>query len=67
MLVAMDAELTPPGERVCVECGRRDVWDDDAGSWVIDAQGDDRLAGDPYCIHVWDINGRHNPIKEPGQ
>ena len=56
----MSVELNPPQERECVECGRQDVWDDDAGSWVIEARDGERLAGDPYCIHVWDINGHHN-------
>lgn len=61
----MSVELNPPEERECIECGRRDVWDADAGSWVIDANGNERLAGDPHCIHVWDINGRHDPITGP--
>lgn len=61
----MSAELNPPEERECVECGRRDVWDDETGSWVIDAQDDALVASDRYCIHVWDINGHHNPVSEP--
>lgn len=60
----MPVELNPPEERECVECGRRDIWDDEVGSWVIDTDGDERLAGDPFCVHVWDINGRHDPIRE---
>jgi hypothetical protein len=24
---------------------------------------DDR-AGDPYCIHEWDINGTYKPVRE---
>jgi hypothetical protein len=60
----MTVQLNPPKERECIECGRRDVWDETVGSWVIDADGDERLAGDPHCIHVWDINGQHDPIRD---
>lgn len=60
----MSVELNRPQERECVECGRRDVWDEAVDSWIIDTDGVERLTGNPYCIHVWNINGRHNPIKE---
>ncbi|MFC4549155.1 MULTISPECIES: HEWD family protein [Halorussus] len=53
------AELTPPEERQCLRCGRTDVWDDDATNWTI---ADD--AGDPHCIHEWDINGTYVPIRD---
>jgi hypothetical protein len=55
------AELDPPAERECRRCGRRDVWDPDAANWQIAT--DDR-AGDPYCIHEWDINGTYKPVRE---
>lgn len=60
----MAVELNPPEERECVECGRRDRWDESAGTWVIVGEGDERRVGDPHCIHVWDINGRHDPITD---
>lgn len=59
----MSVELNPPEERECVECGRRDVWDEAVDSWVIAVDGGERQAGNPHCIHVWDINGRHDPIR----
>ena len=54
------AELDPPEERTCRRCDRRDVWDADAESWTIASDA----AGDPFCIHEWDINGAYNPIRE---
>jgi hypothetical protein len=57
-------KLVPPTERECERCGRRDVWDDDAESWVIADVDGDRHAGSPYCLHEWDINGTYNPLTE---
>lgn len=51
--------ISPPRERTCERCGRTDVWDTERGNWVVDDN-----AGDPYCLHVWDINGSYNPIEE---
>jgi hypothetical protein len=51
--------ITPPTERTCERCGREDVWSTDRGSWTIDG-----AAGDPYCLHEWDINGSYNPVAE---
>ena len=55
------AELDPPAERECRHCGRRDVWDPDAVNWQI---SDETHAGDPFCIHEWDINGTYKPVRE---
>ncbi|MFB6142852.1 MAG: HEWD family protein [Halorientalis sp.] len=57
------AELIPPTERVCERCGRRDVWDEDAESWVIARADGERRAGNPHCLHEWDINGDYNPFE----
>ncbi|WP_276301600.1 HEWD family protein [Halorussus lipolyticus] len=54
-------ELDPPDERECRECGRRDAWNPDSRSWRI---RDDAHAGNPHCIHDWDINGTYLPIRE---
>jgi hypothetical protein len=54
-------ELDPPTERECQHCGRRDVWDPDAEGWRI---RNEARAGDPFCIHEWDINGAYHPIRE---
>ena len=58
------SEVVPPTERTCERCGRRDTWNDDLGSWSIDEEGGEKLIGDPYCLHEWDINGNYNPIAE---
>jgi len=55
--------VIPPTERKCERCGRVDVWDDDAETWVaVDTDGTRRRGG-PYCVHEWDINGTYNPIE----
>lgn len=55
----MDAEIDVPKRRVCLDCGRVEVWDEDAENWVV---GDDSI-GDVHCIHSWDITGEFSPIK----
>lgn len=57
-------DVVPPGERTCERCGRRDVWDEDRGNWTIVEEDGDKQAGDPFCLHEWDINGSYNPIAE---
>jgi hypothetical protein len=51
----MSETVTPPSERECELCGRRDVWNDD--NWrVVET-------GSQYCIHEWNINGSYNPFE----
>jgi hypothetical protein len=57
------ATLKPPTERVCERCGRTDVWDETTGTWVAATEGDERLVGEPHCVHEWDINGNYNPFE----
>lgn len=57
------AEVIPPNERVCERCGREDVWDGDAESWVIVTEDGEKHDGNPHCLHEWDINGTYNPIE----
>ena len=57
-------QLNPPTERECTRCGRRDVWDNQDGGWVIEQVEGEPASGSPFCIHEWDINGTHNPILE---
>ena len=57
-------EVVPPTERTCERCGRRDVWDEAVSSWSIDSEDGEKLIGDPYCLHEWDINGNYNPLAE---
>jgi hypothetical protein len=55
-------EITPPTERSCERCGRKDVWDEEQGKWTIQVEDGERLVGDRHCIHEWDINGHYSPI-----
>ena len=57
--------LVPPTERTCERCGRHDVWDDETDSWTIAADdADEKTAGNPFCLHEWDINGSYSPLSE---
>jgi len=56
--------LNPPKRRTCVICGREDVWDDSVGEWRIRVEDDEKLSGDRFCMHEWDITGTHKPILE---
>lgn len=59
----VDRELYPPKERTCERCGRRDRWDEAADHWTIVEEDGDRQAGDPYCIHEWNITAAYNPFE----
>lgn len=59
-----DATLNPPTRRVCLDCGREDVWDDEDEEWRIRVEDGERRTGEPYCLHDWDINGTHRPVTE---
>jgi len=58
------ASVVPPRERTCERCGRKDVWDDEAGTWVAAVEDGTRRIGSPHCLHEWDINGSYNPLEE---
>lgn len=60
-----EGAIVPPRERECELCGRRDRWDEEVGNWRIEREGERRRAGNPYCLHEWDINGSYNPV--PGE
>lgn len=55
-------ELNPPDRRECLRCGREDVWDGDICDWTIRIEDGEKLAGDPFCLHEWDITGSHAPL-----
>lgn len=59
-----DVTLNPPTQRRCVVCGREDVWDGDDDEWRIRSEDGEKLAGDRFCMHEWDITGNHKPILE---
>jgi hypothetical protein len=54
--------VVPPEKRECERCGRRDFWDHDAQKWRIVEEDGEKLIGDPYCLHEWDITGTYNPL-----
>ena len=56
--------LNPPTRRECLQCGRKDAWDDEAGQWRIREVDGEKMAGDRFCLHEWDITGSHTPITQ---
>ncbi|MEF8856000.1 MAG: HEWD family protein [Haloplanus sp.] len=63
----MGVTIRKPTARQCENCGRKEVWNDATGTWRV-ARDDDgeRIAGNVYCIHEWDINGTFVPIEMEG-
>jgi len=59
-----DVKLNPPTKRRCPRCGREDVWDDELQDWRIRVDDGEKLAGDRFCLHEWDITGTHRPISQ---
>ncbi len=55
----MSADLVPPRERECVQCGRQEAWNEGAATWMIDGDAVGRV----YCVHEWDINGEYSPFR----
>jgi hypothetical protein len=55
--------VTPPEERECERCGRRDVWDEETDTWVIETVDGDKRVGNPHCLHEWNITGEYNPFE----
>jgi hypothetical protein len=60
----MTGTLRTPEARICERCGRAERWDADAEGWRIRTEDGERLVGDPYCIHEWDINGTFSPFED---
>jgi hypothetical protein len=55
-------QLRRPTDRTCERCGRRETWDRDEESWRIVVDDGERIAGNVYCVHEWDINGQFVPF-----
>lgn len=54
----MTEVLRTPESRFCERCGRVERYEEDVGGWqAIDA-------GDVYCIHEWDIDGKFVPVQD---
>lgn len=60
----MCASLRTPDDRTCELCGRKEQWDEAVGAWRIVVEDGERIVGDGYCIHEWDITGEFSPIEE---
>lgn len=54
--------LVPPSKRLCLRCGRTEVWSADRTTWV--TADDSETGGEPHCVHEWDITGNYNPFEE---
>ncbi|WP_331233154.1 HEWD family protein [Natronorarus salvus] len=52
--------LRRPIQRDCERCSRAEAWDEETGSWRIEASD---TVGDPFCIHEWDIDGTFRPYE----
>jgi len=59
-----DVRLNPPTERRCLVCGREDVWDPEAGEWRVRVEDGEKVSGERFCMHEWDIAGTHRPVLE---
>lgn len=59
-----DVTLNPPDERRCLVCGREDVWDEEAAEWRVRLEDGEKLSGNRFCMHEWDITGTHRPLLE---
>lgn len=60
----MGRTLRTPDSRTCERCGRDERWDEDDRAWRIVAEDGERIVGDPYCVHEWDITGSFSPLEE---
>lgn len=60
----MSRNLRTPDDRTCERCGREELWDEDDGVWRIAVEDGERVVGDTYCIHEWDITGEFTPIED---
>ena len=58
----MSATVRTPRSRTCEQCGRAERWDEDVDAWQLQVEDGEKLAGNPHCIHEWDINGTFNPL-----
>lgn len=57
----MSTQLKRPTVRECEQCGRKERWDDELDAWQLARENGTKRAGNPHCIHEWDINGTFNP------
>lgn len=55
--------LSRPSRRTCERCGRRERWDDATAAWRVVREADRPVAGDPFCLHEWDITGAFVPFE----
>lgn len=60
----MSARLRKPTVRKCELCGREERWDETVDAWQLASEDGKKLAGNPHCLHEWDINGTFNPLGE---
>jgi hypothetical protein len=60
----MGVTIRKPTERRCEACGRREVWNDATCTWRVAVEDGERVVGEVYCIHEWDINGSFVPLEK---
>jgi len=62
----MGVTIRKPTARQCEDCGRQEVWNESTGTWRVAREDGERIAGNVYCIHEWDINGTFVPLEVDG-
>ncbi|MFB6107501.1 MAG: HEWD family protein [Haloplanus sp.] len=60
----MPVTIRRPTDRRCERCGRHERWNDASSTWRIAVEDGERVVGNVYCLHDWDINGTFVPIEE---
>lgn len=58
----MTETLSRPSRRTCERCGRRECWDDASTAWRVVREANGPVAGEPFCLHEWDITGAFVPF-----
>ncbi|WP_290819166.1 HEWD family protein [Halovivax sp.] len=59
---ATSTVLRTPHERRCERCDRQERWNANRSGWVLVRRDGEPEAGDPHCIHEWDIDGTFRPF-----
>jgi|TARA_B100000809_G_C14753118_1_gene392908 hypothetical protein len=45
-------------------CGRKEEWNAEVVNWEIGEVDGEKMIGEKFCMHEWDITGTHKSIIE---
>ena len=62
--MSKEVRLCPPTNRECTLCGRKEEWNAEIVNWEIGEVGGEKMIGEKFCMHEWDITGTHKSIIE---